>query len=190
MSRPPTEADLARLRAKPGGGAHALAKEHVRDLPKWARIALAERALHDLTYDEAAQAHKRSGDILRQYGASPAGKAWVAQIEKVSEDPVALADSLIRASALGVTMDVLWALEVAREKQDHVAVGTIGRDLMDRIPELAKKGGAQVALGATQITIQLGGDMGVLEPAEVETVHTRSIEAGAPTLDAEIVDSD
>jgi hypothetical protein len=169
---------------------HKVPKPHAKvetsELPKWAKLALARCILYDETHEEAAKYHGKAKNTLDQYACSPAGKKWRAHLEEIADDPVRIAEAMIRASATGVVFDVFWALETAKQARDFAEVGVITRDLMNRIPELRAQSQPSNANTPTQIVINLGG--GSLEPAVVDTSHVKSVEAGAITVDAEIVE--
>lgn len=160
-------------------------KTRIADLPKWAKLALARRELYGETHEEAAKHFGRTKSSLEKYASSPAGKTWIGSLEELGNDPVFVAESLIRSNALGVTFDAFWALELAKEKGDYKEVGVISRDLMDRVPEIRKsQAGGHTA--PAQIIIQFGGGAS-FEPLAVETEHSRAVEA-AQEADFEIVE--
>lgn len=162
------------------------AKQNISDLPKWAKLAMARTIIYDETYKEAAAHYDKSTSSLEKLASSPAGKKWRAQLSTLADDPVFIAEALIRSNAAGVTFDAFWALEAAKGAQDYKEAGVIARDLMDRIPELRRQQTA-TSRGAPQIVINMGGDVS-LEPMTVETHHSAQIETGEITLDAEIVE--
>lgn len=161
------------------------AKQETRDLPKWAKLALARVVMYDEKYREAAEHFKRTESSLQKLASSPAGKKWRAKLEELAEDPVFIAEALIRSNAVGVTFDAFWAMETAKGARDYKEVGLIARDLMDRIPELRRQQGTTPTRD-TQIVIQLGGGTS-LEPLTVEASHTKQIESG-PVIDAELIE--
>lgn len=185
MSKQLTSEELNELHERTGRVPQH-AKRETHELPKWAKIALARTILYDETYEEAARAHGKSKSSLSHYACSPAGRKWTAALEQIADDPVRIAEVMIRSSADGVVFDVFWAMEAAKAASDYKEVGIIARNLLDRVPELRAQvqpsGGGQVA----QIVINLGAGAS-LEPPVVESSHVKHVEAGE-TQDAVIVE--
>lgn len=172
--------------SKPGGE-----REEVVDLPRWAKLALARTVIYGETYEEAASNFKLpngrqySRSSLEKYGSSPAGRKWKEAVAATTDDPVEMSKALVRASALGVTFDMMWALEQARAANDYKEVGIIGHRLLDRAAVSDQK--LDPAVNAPTIVLQIHGNF-ELTPVEVASTHAKLAEAFPPTLDAELVD--
>lgn len=185
-------AGLAKLHAEsPQVGAHAV--EEVGDVPRWAKLALARTVIYGETYEEAAgQFRNASGkpysrSTLEKYGCSPAGKRWKAAVSAAADDPVEMSKAMVRASSLGVTFDMMWALEQARIANDYKEVGLIAHRLMDRAAVSDAK--LDPAVNAPTLVLNITGNFS-LDPHEVASSGARLLEAKPIIIDAEIVDRD
>lgn len=156
-------------------------KEEVSDLPRWARLAIAEFVNVGGTYADIAQKYGKSKSALAQYSASPAGLKWRAQLAEVADSPEKVSMAMMRASAAAVTMDYLMALEMAVESGDYKEIGVISRDLLDRLGMKREQKANKQA--APSLTINLNGASLALD---MPTVESTAIEV----LDAELIDED
>lgn len=162
-------------------------RTELSDLPRWAKTALVEFEIMGLTWEEAAKRHNRTGATLSQYGKSPAGQKWREQLRRFADDPVALAEAMIRGNALNITLDRIAFLEGLKEAGDFVEADKIARDLQDRIPELAKKSGNKQAGGMTIHLTLPGGNS--LDAVVVQSVsEPAGLLEGEVTTDYEIID--
>ena len=164
------EARKARLAMlKQGTPAHE--REEVKELPRWVKTALVFKEVYGESYTEAAKRMKKSGATLSQYAQSPAGHKWRDQLQRLADDPVALAEAMLRGNSLNITLDRLAFLEMAKEAGDFAEADQIARDILDRIPELAKKTPAKTGMmgGILQIVLPAGSTS--LEPLMVQTEY-------------------
>jgi len=106
--------------------------EDPKDLPGWVKMALIHRTLYSETINNAAKRFSKAGATLSNYIRSPAAKQWIKEIEDVSSNPVALAKAVIREHMLGIAMDRIMFLEMAKKAGDYIAADRIAADLMDR----------------------------------------------------------
>jgi hypothetical protein len=107
-------------------------REDPKDLPGWVKMALIHKVLYSETVNNCAKRFKRKGSTLSKYISSPAAKKWIADIEDIGNNPVALAKAVIREHMLSVAMDRVIFLEMAKDAGDYVAADRIAADLMDR----------------------------------------------------------
>lgn len=160
-------ADNARLAAlKPGTPPRE--REDVKDLPRWVKSALVFKEVYGESYNEAAERFKHKGNTLAQYSQSPAGKKWREQLTRFTDDPIAMAEAVLRGNALNVMLDRMAFLEMARDAGDFAEADKIARDLQDRIPELAKKTAPKLGLAGGVLQIVLPGGAST-EPLMVQT---------------------
>jgi hypothetical protein len=165
------------------GGTPPREREEPSDLPRWVKSALVFKEVYGETYKEAAERFKKTGNTLAQYGQSPAGHKWREQLTRFADDPIALAEAMLKGNALNITLDRIMFLEGLKEAGDFVEADKIARDLQDRIPELAKKT-PKLGLsgGILQIVLPAGAGM---EPLMVATEHKLIEEAEFTVVDSE-----
>jgi hypothetical protein len=158
-------------------------REEPTDLPRWVKSALVFKEVYGESYNESAERFKRTGATLSQYAGSPAGKKWREQLTRFADDPIALAEAMLKGNALNITLDRIMFLEGLKEAGDFVEADKIARDLQDRIPELAKKT-PKLGLsgGILQIVLPAGAGM---EPLMVATEHKLIEEAEFTVVDSE-----
>lgn len=149
-----------------------------RQLPQWVRHALANKILFGLTYEQTAKRSGKSTSAVQKYGMSPAGQEWMRLIEEQADDPVAVAQSMMQASVIGVSQSYLKAVRAAEAAEDYNAVAAMSRDILDRFG--VRKNSPLGGKGNT-LTINLGSF--TLEAPLVETSY-REI------MPAEIVDDE
>ena len=125
--------------------------EDVSLLPAWARIAISRVTLQGHTKEQAAKKANRSAATLSGYLSSPAGKEWARALEERVANVEELARATLNEMVFNVTLDALWALEVAKEKEDHAEVFKMSKWFLER-PEML---GAVQKNEAPQIVINL-----------------------------------
>ena len=155
-------------------------RKELSDIPGWARVAIVYKELFDVSMKDTLELLRidRAVSTFSQYRKSPAGKKLRKQIERFKEDPVAMAETLLRSSAMQITVDRLLFLEAAKASGNYKEADRIARDLQDRVPELAKKtGGAQAAQSGMVIQVQFSGSEKNLEPIRVTSSHSPVEEA-------------
>lgn len=135
-------------------------KEDVSELPRWVKTALILRAVDGLTYKEAAGRFNKAAGTLKEYGRSPAAKAWLESLTGFLEDPVAMAKAYLSANALSVTLERFIFLQAAIDAGDYKEGDKIARDMQDRMGMVAKRSND----GAISVKINLGGS-GIEVPA-------------------------
>ena len=156
-------------------------KNHERtelsDLPGWAKAALVYKYLYDVSYEDALKAVgvKRAVRTLENYRKTPAGKDLRAMVQKFSDDPVAMANAFLRSSAMGVMVDRIAFLEMAKATGNFIEADKIARDLQDRVPELAKKSGSKGGSGTMTIQVNLPGGAS-LEPIMIDSSYELTAE--------------
>jgi hypothetical protein len=162
-------------------------REDVKDLPRWVKSALVYKEVYGESYNEASQRFKHAGKTLENYAQSPAGKKWREGLQRFADDPIQLAEAMIRGNALNITLDRMAFLEMAKEAGDFAEADKIARDLQDRIPELAKKTAPKLGLSGGVIQLVLPG--GVAPEPLMVTTEYKLIE-GEVEPDYEIVEGD
>ena len=163
-------------------------REEVKDLPRWVKTALVYKEVYGESYNEAAERFKHKGGTLSQYAASPAGKTWRAGLQRIADDPVALAEAMLRGNSLNITLDRISFLEMAKNAGDYAEADKIAKDIMDRVPELAKKSGTKDSGGMT-IHLTLPGGF-TLDPIQVTSSAEPLKLPGTVEADYEIVTPD
>lgn len=142
--------------------------EDISDLPRWAKVGIARKELLGESWKEAGASVNRSAASLSEYGASPAGKRWREQLAEVADDPKTLVESMLKGTALSVTLDYLLAYERAITANDYKETGIMARDLLDRFGVTKKQ---EKSLQApSQIVIMLPGGAS-LEVPTVTSEH-------------------
>lgn len=161
-------------------------REDPKDLPRWVKTALVYKEVYGESYNEAAERFKHKGGTLSQYSASPAGKKWREGLQRIADDPVALAEAMLRGNSLNITLDRISFLEMAKSAGDYAEADKIAKDIMDRVPELAKKSGNKDTGGMT-IHLTLPGGFS-LDPIQVTSGHEPLALPAASEAEYEIVD--
>lgn len=149
------------------------------DLPTWVRTAAALKYLLGLSWKDAAERVGKKAGSVRSYKASPAFTAWRYELEEASKDPKAMAELVLKAHALGVSLDYLAAFQKAVEANDYKEVGAQARDLLDRIG-IQKKDSRRNAPAQLHITIAGGGsiDVPVVEAEWEEIEESKQMPSG------------
>ena len=158
--------------------------EDVSLLPAWARIAISRVTLQGHTIEQAAKKANRSKATLQSYVQSPAGREWA----RALEDRVANVEELARATltemTLNIALDALWALEVAKEKEDHAEVFKMSKWFLER-PEML---GAVQKNEAPQIVINLPAGATLDVPMGASTHALKAIPEAQYTVESEASD--
>lgn len=181
-----TRADRKKIRAqeyfknRPPKPARDYAK--ISDLPRWARMALVEYETQDTPYRVLAKRYGKSGRTLEKYGQSPAGRAWRAEVAKTSLDPVKMSEIMLRASATGVTVEYLMALQSAIDAGDYREVGVMSRDILDRLGVRKADKSASAVKPIIHVTLGAG--------ATLEALTVQPVEVPGDIFDAEVVDAE
>lgn len=128
--------------------------EDPADLPRWAKMALVEHVMLGENLETAAKHRGKSRSQLQKYSSSPAGKKWKAEITKIADDPVKLAEMMIRSSIHSVTAEYLAALDTAIQAGDYKEVGVMSRDMLDRMGVTKKKDDVREQKTAIVINLQ------------------------------------
>lgn len=140
-------------------------KEECTDLskiPRWVKTALVFVEVSGETIDAAAKRFGKKGNTLKRYNKSPAVKEWRASLREAADDPVVLANAVLKGHATNVVAEYLVALEQAIAATDYSEVARMSKDILDRIGITAKK--EQRSVPSISITIE-----GAAEVIEVET---------------------
>jgi hypothetical protein len=164
-------------------------REDVKDLPRWVKSALVYKEVYGESYNEASQRFKHAGKTLENYAQSPAGKKWREGLQRFADDPIQLAEAMIRGNALNITLDRMAFLEMAKEAGDFAEADKIARDLQDRIPELAKKSG-QKQTGGMTIHLTLPGGIDLNAVVAQSAAEPAGLLSGEVLTDYEIVEGD
>lgn len=164
-----TEKDFAKL--KDLRQIHPSERTELSDLPGWAKVAIMHKALFEISFKDTLKllGINRAPSTLNNYWKTPAGKMLRESVDKFRDDPVAMAEALLRSSAMHITVDRLIFLEMAKASGNFVEADKIARDLQDRVPELAKKSASKSGAGGMTIHVTLPG--GNNEPIMVESDH-------------------
>lgn len=128
--------------------------EEVSALPVWAKMALARRALAGFSLRQAAKQSGKSHENLRKYAQSPAAKEWEATLRDLAEDPMRVADLMLKEAAAEVTADRFLIFEAAKDLGDWKLADTIAKDLQDRMGIVAKRSSEDQKI---ELRISLGG---------------------------------
>lgn len=154
-------------------------REDMADVPRWAKTAAVYKEVLGLSWNDAAAKVGRKGTTLKAYVAAPAMDRWRESLRKISDDPKALAEAILRGNALGVTLDYLSAFQGAIDAHDHREVGVMARDLLDRIG-IQKKDSKRNAPAQLHITIAGGGsiDVPVVEAEWEEIEDPKQLPSG------------
>lgn len=124
-------ANLARLRAlHPGVRRRDIAE--VKDLPRWAKMAVLYKVVYNYTYRRISERVGRSPRSCSNVCQSPAGKKLAAELEALVDDSSAMARAFLRSSALDLSVEVMLNLEAAKAAGDYKEVRLILSDLLDR----------------------------------------------------------
>lgn len=142
-------------------------KQEVYELPQWVKTALVQRAVGDMTYEEAAKPYGRQGKTLANYGRSPAAAKWMMSLQAFLDDPVAMARAILSASALSITADRLMIYEMAKETNIELA-DKIARDLQDRMGIVAQRSKDDMSGMVINVTLPGGSS---LTPIRIESGH-------------------
>lgn len=156
-----------------------------QDLPAWVRTVAAMHDLLGMSWEEAAKRCGRAGGSASQYNKSPAFQRWREELKTVANDPIKMAEYILKASAASVTVDYFAAYEKANEAGDFNAVSKMSQDLLDRIGITRKKDNS--GSGNIKIELTLGGGMAALEPPRIVATHEEVEEKGP---DFEIVEEE
>lgn len=165
-----TKEEIAKLRDLPEVKQED--RVELSDLPGWAQAALTYKFLYDVSSADAIAAIKveRSVKTLEHYKRTPAARKLREMVARFKENPVDMATAFLRANAMGVMVDRIVFLEMAKEAGNFVEADKIARDLQDRVPELAKKSASKGATGSMVIQVNLPGGAS-LEPIMIESEH-------------------
>lgn len=144
-------------------------KQEIHELPAWVKLALVERSLESLTYDDAAKRFKKTGGTLQNYAQSPAAKKWLEDLQPFLTDPIAMAKAILGSSAANIALNRLVSYHALHEAGQHEDADKIARDLMDRMGIVAKKADANAPL-TLKINLQGGSFGGPVIEAEYEVV--------------------
>lgn len=139
-------------------------------LPRWAKLAIAKYHLgmHD-TWKEAAEAAGKSPGSLYNYRDTPGGEAYDARFQDILDDPMTVAENLLRGEAASFTLDFISMFEAAKDANDYTEVRKMWSELMDRLPGGMKKK-SDVDVGQASITFNFGSPDD-LKPLEVEAEY-------------------
>lgn len=136
------------------------------DLPVWVRTAISMHDLLGMSWREVCEKVGKSPHTLDNYKKAPAVKQWRAELAEISEDPKAMAEMLMKAHGLSITLEYLSAFEKAISSGDYKETGIMARDLLDRVG-IQKKAPKQEL--PTSIHITYSGRPGhSFEPLAVE----------------------
>lgn len=158
----------------------AIAKENVSDLPRWVKTALAYCEIFGDTYEEAAKRAGRTGKTLGNYASSPAGQKWRAALNGISDNPVQLAETLIKSQTFDMSLEYLQVYEAAKAANDYKEQRLIIMDWLNR-GGVERSGGASLSDFKPTIVVNVTGGIGSSIDVEMsESEHTR-------VLDAEVI---
>lgn len=160
----------------------AESRTEFKDLPTWVRSAIAMHELVGLSWADACKRCGKSAAAMKEYQKSPALQAWTEELREYATDPKFMAEKVLEASVLGVTLDYLGAYEKAVESGDYNAISKMSQDLLDRFGIVRKKD--QGKPESLKIELVLGGGgMAMLEPPKVTATHEE-----IPEVDYEVVE--
>jgi hypothetical protein len=142
-------------------------------LPTWVRTAITMHDVLGLSWKAAAERCGKSGATLNHYKKSIAVKQWREELAEIVQDPKTLAEMVLNANSLNVTLEYFAAYDKAAQAGDYAAVGKMSQDLLDRQGITKKK----ETVSAENLSITLNIGSGSLDVPEV-------------TSDFEVVDVD
>ncbi len=151
------------------------------DLPRWVKVAVARHDILGMTWKEAMDKSPRSLSTLNNYMKASACKTWRAAIQKIADDPLKLAQFLLRDSLTETSMDYLAVLDAARDIGDYKEMRLAAKDLL-KTHELLKDERSNKDAGSP-IVVQV--NLGNMDP-EIPTVKVEHIEV----IEAEVEEVD
>lgn len=131
------------------------------EIPRWAKLACTRMIALGETLEEAAGHFGKKRSTLSKWANTPAMLAWSKQLEDWADDPVKVAQSMIKGSVLEAALDQLWAIEAAKSQGDYREVRIATRDILATHEILKPSQHTKAGAAPVVIQLQLGGDVEV-----------------------------
>lgn len=143
---------------------------HPSQIPRWAKIAIARKELLGATWNESVEGLDRAGQSAMRYGNCPAGKILREQMREFVDDPVQLAQFVLRSNVHEIAIDYMGVIEAAKAAGDYKEVRLAAKDILKTYDVIKDQTRNADALGAPMIIhIDLGSAH--FEVPEVKTTH-------------------
>ncbi|KKL28743.1 hypothetical protein LCGC14_2372090 [marine sediment metagenome] len=155
-------------------------RTEARDLPRWVKLAVAKHELLGVTWKETIENTKHSPSTLSGYKKAPAFKDWQIQLQEIADDPMKIAQLILRSSVAESAMDYLGVIEAAKELGDYKEVRLATKDLLKTYELLKDERSNKGASGPIVVQVNLG-NMSVEVPeveAEYEVLVDEEPDAG------------
>ena len=144
-------------------------RTEARDIPRWVKLAAAKHELLGLTWKETIENTKHNPSTLSNYQKAPAFKEWRTQLREIADDPMNIAQLILRSSVAESAMDYLGVIEAAKELGDYKEVRLATKDLLKTYELLKDERSNKGAAGPIILQVNLG-NMSVDVP-EVEAEY-------------------
>lgn len=154
-------------------------RTEARDIPRWVKLAIAKHELLGCTWVETIENTKHSPSTLSGYKKAPAFKDWQEQLQEIADDPMKIAQLILRSSVAESAMDYLGVIEAAKELNDYKEVRLATKDLLKTYELLKDERSNKGASGPIVVQVNLG-NMSVDVPeveAEYKVLHDESEDA-------------
>ena len=151
-------------------------RTEAKDLPRWVKLAVAKHELLGMTWKETMDRVKQSPSTLSSYKKAPAFKLWQAELREIADDPMRIAQLILRSSVAESAMDYLGVIEAAKDLGDYKEVRLATKDLLKTYELLKDERSNKGASGPIVVQVNLG-NMSVDVP-EVEAEYEILDEGG------------
>ncbi len=131
-------------------------RTEARDLPRWVKLATAKHELLGITWMETVEGTKHSPSTLSNYKKAPAFKEWQKQLQEIADDPMKIAQLILRSSVAESAMDYLGVIEAAKELGDYKEVRLATKDLLKTYELLKDERSNKGASGPIVVQVNLG----------------------------------
>jgi hypothetical protein len=157
------------------------------DVPRWVKMAMAKVEVLGLSYKDAAKEFNKSSRTLDTYARAPYIIEWRKQLREWAEDPIRVANAIIRGSVIEAALDQVWAIETAKAGGDYKEVRLGTKDILATHNVLKPANTTGRGESKLMVSINLGGTLDALEaPAGVTEVSYEEVVSEVP--DFEIMD--
>ena len=131
-------------------------RTEARDIPRWVKLAVAKHELLGCTWVETIENTKHHPSTLSNYKKAPAFKEWRAQLRDIADDPMKIAQLILRSSVAESAMDYLGVIEAAKELGDYKEVRLATKDLLKTYELLKDERSNKGAAGPIILQVNLG----------------------------------
>ena len=150
------------------------------ELPRWVKMVVAKHELLGLSWREAAEECKKSAGSLSRYKKSVAFDVWEGQLRAIADDPMRLAQLVLKSSLMESALDYLGVIESAKDVNDYKEIRLATKDLLKTYELLKDERSNKGASGPIVVQVNLG-NMSVEVPeveAEYEVLIDEEPDAG------------